>query len=65
MTDPEAEELGRRYAQAVEKEVEPLLQDARPFFGGSERLTMAEVRNFMLNVESYSLFFITGGLDYC
>lgn len=26
------------------KEVEPLLKDAKPFFGGSDRLTLAEVR---------------------
>lgn len=34
-----ADELVR----AVAKEVEPLLADAGPFFGGSERLTLAEV----------------------
>lgn len=28
---------------ALVKEVEPLLQDAKPFFGGSDRLTLAEV----------------------
>lgn len=27
----------------LEKEIEPLLKDAKPFFGGSERTTMAEV----------------------
>ncbi|KAL2865225.1 glutathione S-transferase family protein [Aspergillus lucknowensis] len=42
-TDGEAEELGRRYAEAVVKEIEPLLQDAGPFFGGAGKLTMAEV----------------------
>lgn len=42
-TDEDAEELGKRYVDAVIKEVEPLLQDAKPFFGGSDKLTMAEV----------------------
>lgn len=44
-TDQDAEELGKRYVDAVVKEVEPLLQDAKPFFGGSDKLTMAEVIN--------------------
>lgn len=30
---------------AVSKEIEPLLADAAPFFGGSDKLTLAEVRN--------------------
>lgn len=29
--------------QGVVKEVEPLLQDAKPFFGGSDKITLAEV----------------------
>jgi glutathione S-transferase len=31
------------WAKAIEKEIEPLLQDANPFFGGSKELTLAEV----------------------
>ena len=27
---------------AIEKEIEPLLADAAPFFGGSEKMTLAE-----------------------
>ncbi len=30
------------WAAAVEKEIEPLLADAGPFFGGSKELTFAE-----------------------
>ena len=30
-------------AAAVEKEIEPLLENAAPFFGGSEQMTLAEV----------------------
>jgi glutathione S-transferase len=39
----ELEEAGKLLVAAVVKEVEPLLKDAAPFFGGSSRLTMAEV----------------------
>ncbi|KAH8698510.1 thioredoxin-like protein [Talaromyces proteolyticus] len=51
-TDEDAEELGKRYVDAVVKEVEPLLQDADPFFGGSDKLTMAEVltASFILRI---------------
>lgn len=33
-----------KYTDAIIKEVEPLLSDAAPFFGGSSRLTLAEVQ---------------------
>jgi hypothetical protein len=33
-----------QFVDAVVKEVEPLLADAAPFFGGSSKLTLAEVR---------------------
>ncbi len=39
----EKEELGRALVAAVEKEIEPLLQNAAPFFGGSGVMTLAEV----------------------
>ena len=42
-TEEDADEVGKRYVEAVVKDVEPLLQDADPFFGGSNKLTMAEV----------------------
>jgi glutathione S-transferase len=32
-----------KYVNAVVKHIEPLLDDAAPFFGGSRRLTLAEV----------------------
>ena len=31
------------WVKAVEKEIEPLLHDANPFFGGSKEMTLAEV----------------------
>ncbi|KAJ5612825.1 thioredoxin-like protein [Penicillium lagena] len=51
-TDEDAEELGQRYVDAVVTEIEPLLQDAKPFFGGSDRLTMAEIltASFILRI---------------
>ncbi|CAH0054593.1 unnamed protein product [Clonostachys solani] len=37
------EEISKDYVATVAKEVEPLLKDAGPFFGGSKKLTFAEV----------------------
>jgi glutathione S-transferase len=34
----------KQYVEHVAKEIEPLLSDAAPFFGGSDKLTLAEVR---------------------
>ncbi|SPO01782.1 related to glutathione transferase omega 1 [Cephalotrichum gorgonifer] len=41
--DVEVEALTTQFIDAVAKELEPLLSNAAPFFGGSERLTQAEV----------------------
>jgi hypothetical protein len=42
---PNAKEgLSREWVAAVKKEIEPLLTDAKPYFGGSPRMTLAEVR---------------------
>lgn len=38
----EKEEKCREWAAAIEKEIEPLLSDAAPFFGGSKDITLAE-----------------------
>lgn len=40
----EKEVLATKFVDNVVKELEPLLQDAAPFFGGAKRLTLAEVR---------------------
>lgn len=42
-TDEEAEEAAAEFVKQLEKEVEPLLSDAGPYFGGSKTLTLAEV----------------------
>ena len=39
----EKEKLGADLVEAVRKEIEPLLEDAGPFFGGSKTITLAEV----------------------
>jgi glutathione S-transferase len=39
----EKEEAGAKYVDGVVKEIEPLLADAAPYFGGSSKLTLAEV----------------------
>ncbi|CZT43466.1 related to glutathione S-transferase [Rhynchosporium secalis] len=48
----EKEKLGAAFVENVRKEIEPLLQDAAPFFGGSKKLTLAEVQtgSFILRV---------------
>jgi glutathione S-transferase len=42
-TEPEREKMSQEWVAAVKKEIEPLLADAAPFFGGQSRLTLAEV----------------------
>jgi glutathione S-transferase len=42
-TDAEADEAREKAVASLVKEVEPLLKDAKPFFGGSDKLTLAEV----------------------
>ena len=46
-TDEEKESIVEKFTQNLIKEVEPLLADAAPFFGGSDKLTLAEVREYL------------------
>lgn len=48
----EQEAVAAKFVEAVVKEIEPLLQDAKPFFGGSDKFTLAEVQtaSFLLRV---------------
>jgi glutathione S-transferase len=48
MLDSEEEKakLSQEFVDTVGKEIEPLLKDAKPFFGGSDKITLAEVRFF-------------------
>ncbi|KAK4504125.1 hypothetical protein PRZ48_005040 [Zasmidium cellare] len=40
---PERDEKVDAWVATIEKEIEPLLKDAKPFFGGSKDFTLAEV----------------------
>ncbi|KAJ6783205.1 hypothetical protein PWT90_01245 [Aphanocladium album] len=42
-TPAEAEEVAAEFVKQVVSEIEPLLADAAPYFGGSKTLTLAEV----------------------
>jgi glutathione S-transferase len=42
-TDEEKSALAEEAIAAIGKEIDPLLKDAAPFFGGSDKLTLAEV----------------------
>ncbi|KAN0104911.1 thioredoxin-like protein [Hyaloscypha variabilis] len=54
-SEEEKPELAVKLVDAIVKEVEPLLQDAKPFFGGSSKLTLAEVQagSFILRLLAY------------
>lgn len=39
----EQEKIASDVVKSIEKEIEPLLKDAAPFFGGKSELTLAEV----------------------
>lgn len=47
-TEEERSAIIQRTIDVVVKELEPLLANAGPFFGGSDKLTLAEVRNILL-----------------
>jgi glutathione S-transferase len=48
-TAEESEEAEKAALAGAVKEVEPLLADAGPFFGGSDKLTLAEVSHFAVS----------------
>lgn len=54
--DEEAKPIVEAAVGVLVKEVEPLLSDAKPFFGGSDKLTMAEVLtgSFIIRMFSYA-----------
>jgi glutathione S-transferase len=39
----EQAKMSQEFVDVVTKEIEPLLKDAKPFFGGSQKVTLAEV----------------------
>ncbi|KAK2010438.1 glutathione S-transferase domain-containing protein [Colletotrichum eremochloae] len=57
-SDAEAQEFATSYVDVVAKEVEPLLKDAAPYFGGSDKVTLAEVLtgSFTLRLFSFAKY---------
>lgn len=55
-SEEEKEAKSKEWVAAVEKEIEPLLQTANPYFGGSKNLTLAEVNvaPFLLRIYALS-----------
>jgi glutathione S-transferase len=51
----EQEKLVKEFVETVGKEVEPLLKDASPFFGGSSKMTLAEALTAPFILRIYSL----------
>ncbi|RSL95293.1 hypothetical protein CEP52_012167 [Fusarium oligoseptatum] len=53
-TDAEAEKIGHALVENIVKEIEPELNDAAPYFGGSDKVTLAEalVASFVIRLLS-------------
>lgn len=49
------EAAAQSYIDNVVKEIEPLLKDANPFFGGSDKITLAEVQTGSFVIRAFSL----------
>jgi len=54
--DEEKKTKADEWVKAIEKEIEPLLHDANPFFGGSKEMTLAEVQtaSFILRLYDFA-----------
>ncbi|VUC30450.1 unnamed protein product [Clonostachys rosea] len=55
-TDAEGTTHIEAYIEAAVKELEPLLKDAKPFFGGSDKLTLAEALTGSFIIRLLALF---------
>ncbi|KAK2025737.1 glutathione S-transferase domain-containing protein [Colletotrichum zoysiae] len=57
-SDAEALGFAEEFVDVVAKEVEPLLKDAAPYFGGSDKVTLAEVLtgSFTLRLFSFAKY---------
>jgi len=69
-TTESKESLSREWVATVKKEIEPLLSDAKPFYGGSNSITLAEVTVAPFILRIYALaegnvlpHSVTEGLD--
>lgn len=54
-SDEEKEKLGKEFVNIVSKEIEPLLKNAKPFFGGSDKVTLAEALTAPFILRIYGL----------
>lgn len=54
-SDEEKEKLSQDLVAIVTKEIEPLLMDAKPFFGGSSKVTLAEALTAPFILRIYAL----------
>ncbi|KAF2849850.1 glutathione-S-transferas-like protein omega 1 [Plenodomus tracheiphilus IPT5] len=54
-SNEDKEKLSKDFVGIVEKEIEPLLKDAGPFFGGSTKVTLAEVLTAPFILRIYAL----------
>ncbi|KAF2652687.1 glutathione-S-transferas-like protein omega 1 [Lophiostoma macrostomum CBS 122681] len=54
-TQEEKEALVKEFLSIASKELEPLLKDAAPFFGGSDKLTLAEALTAPFIIRLYAL----------
>ncbi|RYN24908.1 hypothetical protein AA0113_g6816 [Alternaria arborescens] len=69
-TEDEKAKLSQEFVDVVGKEIEPLLKDAKPFFGGSQKVTLAEALTAPFIIRTYAMAknellpkSITSGLD--
>lgn len=65
-TEEEKEQKSQELVGAMEKEIEPLLENANPFFGGSAELTLVEVcsMRWVSKAGSYACGLLTMGFGY-
>jgi glutathione S-transferase len=50
-SEDEKAKLSQEFVDVIGKEIDPLLKDAKPFFGGSQKVTLAEVNWLSRNCE--------------
>ncbi|CAI9637286.1 unnamed protein product [Alternaria burnsii] len=69
-SEDEKAKLSQEFVDVVGKEIEPLLKDAKPFFGGSQKVTLAEALTAPFIIRTYAMAknellpkSITSGLD--
>ncbi|CAN9082206.1 unnamed protein product [Alternaria alternata] len=54
-SEDEKAKLSQEFVDVVGKEIEPLLKDAKPFFGGSQKVTLAEALTAPFIIRTYAM----------